>query len=94
MASAYDLQSLKDFVHQLAYGIEGNYDDPIAGQGSVIVIWKRFTAGFKRDHDAIPGNITLSVRNVRRSLPYVLPLSSLCYCPSTLMLQEMVALGV
>lgn len=69
MASAYDLASLKDFVHQLAYGLEGKYDDETAGQGSVKVIWKRFTAGFKRDHDAIPGHITLSVTNVQRPLP-------------------------
>lgn len=74
VASAYDLESLKDFVHKLAYGIEGKYDDEKAGQGSVKVIWKRFTAGFKRDHDAIPGHITLSVTNVKYPLHYVSPL--------------------
>uniref|UniRef100_A0A093VB45 Uncharacterized protein n=1 Tax=Talaromyces marneffei PM1 TaxID=1077442 RepID=A0A093VB45_TALMA len=66
VASAYDLESLKDFVKQLAYGIEGIYDDEIAGQGSVKVIWKRFTANFKRDNDAIPRDITLSVTNFLR----------------------------
>ncbi|KUL85000.1 hypothetical protein ZTR_07766 [Talaromyces verruculosus] len=64
VTSAYDLESLKDFVHQLAYGIEGIYDDEKAGQGTVMVTWKRFTAGFKRDHDAIPRNITLSFLRV------------------------------
>jgi hypothetical protein len=73
VARAYDLESLKDFVHKLAYGIEGKYDDETAGQGSVKVIWKRFTAGFKRDHDAIPRHITLSVTNVEHPLPYVSP---------------------
>ncbi|KAL1847875.1 hypothetical protein Plec18170_008285 [Paecilomyces lecythidis] len=65
-ASAYDLESLKDFVHNLAYGIEGKYDDEIAGQGSVKEVWKRFTAGFRRHHDAIPSHITLSVTNFLR----------------------------
>ncbi|KAF3399053.1 hypothetical protein DPV78_006686 [Talaromyces pinophilus] len=33
VASAYALELLKDFVHHLAYGIEGRYDDEAAGQG-------------------------------------------------------------
>lgn len=31
MASVYNLELLKDFIHQLAYGIEGKYDDKMAG---------------------------------------------------------------
>jgi hypothetical protein len=76
VASAYDLESLKDFVQHLAYGIEGRYDNKIAGQGSVKVLWKRFMAGFKRAHDAIPKHTTNSVTNVRH---HYMPL----YCTPT-----------
>lgn len=75
MASVYDLQLLKDFIYQLAYGIKGNYDNLIAGQGSVEVAWKRFTTRLKRNHNIILGNITLSVINVRR-LCYIFPPST------------------
>ncbi|KAF3393545.1 hypothetical protein DPV78_009830 [Talaromyces pinophilus] len=30
MAGVYNLELLKDFIHQLAYGIEGKYDDKMA----------------------------------------------------------------
>ncbi|EED23928.1 hypothetical protein TSTA_073180 [Talaromyces stipitatus ATCC 10500] len=51
IASVYDLEPLKDFVHHLAYGIEGRYDDEAAGQGSVKVFLRETvfpTRGNKR----------------------------------------------
>ncbi|QKX61687.1 uncharacterized protein TRUGW13939_08842 [Talaromyces rugulosus] len=64
VSSAYDLASLKDFAHHLALGMEGRHDKDIAGQNSVIGVWKRFTAGFDRDNDdAIPQPLMNSVLN-------------------------------
>jgi hypothetical protein len=58
---AYDLESLKDLMNEVAYGMDG-----IEGEGcppslkSVRQSWKDFTAQFRRENDLIPPNTTLS----------------------------------
>jgi hypothetical protein len=63
---AYDLETLKDFMHEVAYGTDGidGGDDPPSLK-RVKQTWKGFTAQFRRDNDPIPGNTMLSVTNVR-----------------------------
>ncbi|KDN70506.1 hypothetical protein CSUB01_07951 [Colletotrichum sublineola] len=61
--SPYDLKYLKDFIKDIAFSIDGAEGDPNPAAGTVMVYWKQFTAGWRREHDPIPGNTTLSVRN-------------------------------
>jgi hypothetical protein len=60
-AGAYDPKSLKDFMQDIAFGIDGGEDDPDPAEGTVMVYWKQFMAGWRRDNDAIPKDITLLV---------------------------------
>ncbi|KAM9874786.1 hypothetical protein VDGL01_11107 [Verticillium dahliae] len=72
-ANPYDLASLKEFMKDIAFSIEGAEDDQNPAEGTVLVYWKQFMAGWRRDHDAIPGNITLSVTNfIKYELPEML----------------------
>ncbi|KAK0641769.1 hypothetical protein B0T16DRAFT_431464 [Cercophora newfieldiana] len=64
--SPYHLRSLKDFVKDIVFGIDGAEDDPDPAQGTVMVYWKQFMAGWRRENDAIPRNTTLSVTNNKR----------------------------
>ena len=48
----------------MAYGIDGTYGDPTAGEKSVLQYWKDFTAGWRRHNPTIPSATTLSVTNV------------------------------
>jgi hypothetical protein len=63
---AYDLETLRDFVQEVDFGMDG-----IEGSGckpslkSVKQVWKDFTAQFRRRHDPIPLKTTISVTNVR-----------------------------
>ncbi|KAK7417505.1 hypothetical protein QQZ08_011587 [Neonectria magnoliae] len=69
----YNLKSLKDFVKEIAFGIDSVEDDPNPGEGTVMIYWKQFMAGWRREHDAIPGNTTLSVTNfIKYELPEIL----------------------
>ena len=63
-ADPYDLETLKDFVKEMAYGIGGTYGDAIAGEKSVLQYWKDFTAGWRRHNPTIPSATTPSVTNV------------------------------
>ncbi|KAL2041983.1 hypothetical protein N7G274_005171 [Stereocaulon virgatum] len=62
-ADPYDLETLKDFVRMMAYGIDGIYGDPKAGEKSVLQYWKDFTAGWRRHASLIPPETTQSVTN-------------------------------
>ncbi|KAL8396616.1 hypothetical protein RB594_003623 [Gaeumannomyces avenae] len=71
--SPYELRSLKDFVKGIAFGIDGAENDPNPAEGTVMLYWKQFMAGWRREHDAIPPNITLSVTNfIKYELPGIL----------------------
>ncbi|KAK7398162.1 hypothetical protein QQX98_012469 [Neonectria punicea] len=71
--SPYDLKYLKDFIKEVAFGIDGVEDDPNPGEGTVMIYWKQFMAGWRREHDAIPRNTTLSVTNfIKYELPEIL----------------------
>ena len=48
----------------MAYGIDGIYGDPKAGEKSVLQYWKDFTAGWRRRASLIPAETTQSVTNV------------------------------
>ena len=48
----------------IAFSIDCVEDNPDPARGTVMVYWKQFMAGWRRENDAIPGNITLSVTNV------------------------------
>ena len=63
-ANPYDLETLKDFVREMASGIDGTYGDAIAGEKSVLQYWKDFTAGWRRYNPTIPSATTLSIINV------------------------------
>ncbi|EJT69642.1 hypothetical protein GGTG_12526 [Gaeumannomyces tritici R3-111a-1] len=71
--SPYKVKSLKDFVKEIAFGIDGAEGDPNPGQGTVLLYWKQFMAGWRRKHEAIPPNITLTVTNfINSELPEIL----------------------
>ncbi|KAK0747306.1 hypothetical protein B0T21DRAFT_300960, partial [Apiosordaria backusii] len=69
-ASPYDLKSLKDFVKDIAFGIDGVEDNSNPAEGTVMVYWKQFMAGWRRENDAIPKNTTLSF--IKYELPEIL----------------------
>ncbi|KAL8296236.1 hypothetical protein RB600_001635 [Gaeumannomyces tritici] len=71
--SPYKLRFLKDFVKGIAFGIDGAENDPNPAQGTVMLYWKQFMAGWRRENDAIPRNTTLSVTNfIKFELPQIL----------------------
>lgn len=51
-------------MKDIAFGIDGAEDNSDPAEGTVMVYWKQFMAGWRRENDAIPKNITLSVTNV------------------------------
>ncbi|KAK2038166.1 hypothetical protein LZ31DRAFT_132679 [Colletotrichum somersetense] len=51
------------FIKDIAFSIDGVEDDLNPEEGTVMVYWKQFIAGWRREHDPIPRNTTLSVRN-------------------------------
>ncbi|KAL8922150.1 MAG: hypothetical protein Q9208_005345 [Pyrenodesmia sp. 3 TL-2023] len=52
-----------DFAREIAYGIDGIYHDPTAGEKTVLQYWKGFTAGWRRHTSLIPPETTQSVTN-------------------------------
>jgi hypothetical protein len=52
--------TLKDFMKDIAFGIDGAEDDSDPAEGTVIVYWKQFMAGWRCDNDAIPLGISHS----------------------------------
>ncbi|EJT69100.1 hypothetical protein GGTG_13368 [Gaeumannomyces tritici R3-111a-1] len=71
--SPYKVKFLKDFVKEIAFGIDGAEGDPNPARGTVMLYWKQFMAGWRREHEAIPANITLSVTNfINSELPEIL----------------------
>lgn len=52
-------------MKEIAFGIDGAEGDPNSAEGTVKLYWKQFMADWRREHDAMPGNITLSVTNLR-----------------------------
>ena len=63
-ADPYDLETLKDLVREMAYGIDGTYGDATVGEKPVLQYWKDFTAGWRRHKPTVPSATTLSVTNV------------------------------
>jgi len=59
------MKTLKDFVYTVAHAINGACSDIKASQKTVMQRWKEFITGFRRKHDLIPSEITLSVTNIR-----------------------------
>lgn len=51
VTSTYDVETLKDFVHTIGYGIDGTYGDSKPGQRTVQQRWKDFTAGIERNYN-------------------------------------------
>lgn len=48
----------------MAYGMDGIYGDPEAGEKSVLQYWKDFTAGSRRHASLIPPETTQSVQTL------------------------------
>jgi len=63
-ASPYDLESLKGFVREMAYGIDGAEGIDMACKETVRKYWNDFTAAWRRGNPEIPREITRSVTNV------------------------------
>jgi hypothetical protein len=63
-ASPYDLESLKGFVREMAYGIDGAEGIDEACKETVRKYWNDFTAAWRRSNPEIPREITRSVTNV------------------------------
>jgi hypothetical protein len=76
VTSAYDIETLKEIANLIAYGIDGDYDDPRPGEGTVKLEWRRFLAAFRRKHGQIPRDTTLSVWNVKNAASVPLDLYS------------------
>lgn len=96
--SPESIEALKDFVRCIAFGVESQYDDPLACMSTVAQMYKSVTGGWQwTDHPKIPERATLSISNVS---PYggrydrVLRLltnfsiSSMCCSPSSVLLGE------
>jgi hypothetical protein len=59
------IETSKDFVRNIAFGIEGAYDDPKACLSTVVQNYKNFTAGRQwAGHQKINDAVTLSTSNV------------------------------
>ncbi|KAK4208364.1 hypothetical protein QBC37DRAFT_443969 [Rhypophila decipiens] len=53
--------------------IDGVENNPDPAAGTVMVYWKQFMVGWRRENDAIPRNITLSVTNfIKYELPEIM----------------------
>lgn len=64
-ASPESIEASKDFVRCIAFGVEGQYDDPMACMSTVVQMYKNFTGGWQwQNHPKIPDNVTLSTSNV------------------------------
>lgn len=64
-ASLESIEASKDFVRCIAFGVEGQYDDPMACMSTVVQMYKNFTCGWQwTNHPKIPDNVTLSTSNV------------------------------
>jgi hypothetical protein len=60
-ASPESIEASKDFVRCIAFGVEGQYDDPMACMSTVVQMYKNFTGGWQwTNHPKIPDNVTLS----------------------------------
>lgn len=67
-ASPEGIESPKDFMRGIAFGIEGQCDDPWACMSSVVQTYKNFTGGWQwKGHQKIAEIVILSASNV--SLP-------------------------
>ena len=71
ICSTEDLESLKEFVQNVAFGIDGiEANDPDkevdinAAKGTVIQYWKNFTAGWQLDHEPISPKLVRQIRLV------------------------------
>ncbi|KAL6240235.1 hypothetical protein RBB50_012872 [Rhinocladiella similis] len=61
---AYDLKTLKHFTKGIVWGLDGcEGENDLPSAKSTRQVWKDFTAQFRRQHDPIPRNTTLSVTN-------------------------------
>lgn len=62
---AYDLETLKHFTKGIVWGLTGcKGEDDLPSAKTVKQVWKDFTAQFRREHEPIPRNTTLSTTNV------------------------------
>ncbi len=64
--SPYDLKSLKDFVRNVAYGIDGEEGIDVPGSETVRKYWNTFTAAFQRANlgTPLPSGIARAVTEV------------------------------
>jgi hypothetical protein len=69
IATVSDVESLKGFVYLQAASIDGT-NELDACVETVRNYWNRFTAGWKRKHEAIREDIVETVTNVSMNLPY------------------------
>ncbi len=59
------IESSKDFVRIIAYGVKGNYDDLKAYLSTIVQTYKNFTAGWQwARHEKINERMSLSTSNV------------------------------
>jgi hypothetical protein len=66
-ASPESIAASKDFVRCIAFGVEGQYDDPWACMSTVVQTYKDFAGGRQwKGHPKIAEKITLSTSNVSR----------------------------
>ncbi|KAK0621131.1 hypothetical protein B0T17DRAFT_276620 [Bombardia bombarda] len=65
--SPYDLKCVKEFMTDIAFAIDPIEElvtgEKIPAENTILVYWRQFTAGWYRQDDAIPKDITLSMRN-------------------------------
>lgn len=84
-ADIRDLQSLKDFMKDVAMGIDGEAADPDAGadseiedhagEGTVLQYWKKSTRALFRENDPVDKIITNSVRQIKTKLQKECPMA-------------------
>lgn len=72
-----DVETQKDFVNKIVYGIEGRNGDEKRSLKSVVQAWKDFRANFRLLQEPIPRKTTLSVISVRIPAPSPLSLPTL-----------------
>ena len=58
------METLKDFVKNIAYGTDGAGGGPKATISTVAQYWRNFAAGWQRQNPVIPPETTRSITNV------------------------------
>lgn len=97
-ASPESIEASKDFVRCIVFGVQGQYDDPLAYMSTIVQMYKNFTGGWQwTNHQKIGEKVTLSTSNMslhgtgrNKRLPSLMvsSISSMYYSQNSIFLEE------